>query len=227
MSDNVPKPADSESRQIAFFGKITASVTHELNNVISIIEQTAGLLDDLIAGEERGIPIATERLATVSTSVQKQTQRGLGIIERLNKFAHSTDHAVTEFDLNETTGNLVELSRRLAGLKRIELDFRRPNGPLKITGNPFALQHAIFTGLQLVLEAATPDSTVVIENQSDERGAVVRITFDGDTARVRDRIEAPRVLMRMVDGEADVDPTEGSLLLTIPGQSLDRGGSSG
>jgi signal transduction histidine kinase len=161
--------------QIAFFGKITASVTHELNNVISIIEQTAGLLDDMVAGEERGVPISLDRLAGVSASIQKQTQRGLGIIGRLNRFAHTTDHPYAVFDGNEVVSNLVELSRRLAGLKKMELEFRPAESVPRISGNPFDFQRAVFSAIQTALACGRADQTVTIENRVGPDSFEVRV----------------------------------------------------
>jgi len=167
--------AELSRSEIAFFGKITASVTHELNNVISIIEQTAGLLDDMIAGEERGVPISIDRLAGVSAAIQRQTQRGLGIIGRLNRFAHTTDRPETVFDADEVVGNLVELSRRLASLRKIELEFRPTTTASKISGNPFVFQRALFGAVQTVLACGQADHTVTIENRVEPDGLKVSV----------------------------------------------------
>ena len=51
---------------LAFFGAITASVSHELNNVMSIIDQNNGLLKDLLAV---GHPISNERLERINNSI--------------------------------------------------------------------------------------------------------------------------------------------------------------
>jgi len=51
---------------LAFFGAITASISHELNNVIAIIDQSAGLLNDLLAGAQYGRPITNEKLERIS-----------------------------------------------------------------------------------------------------------------------------------------------------------------
>ena len=74
-------------KDLAFFGAITASVSHELNNVISIVYQTAGLLNDLLAGAQRGRPISDERLEQIAIRIGEQTERGAAIIKRLNAFA--------------------------------------------------------------------------------------------------------------------------------------------
>ena len=168
---NGPMEDDSNRKvvdsSLTFFGKVTASVSHELNNVISIIDQTGGLLQDLIAGEERGIPITTERLSQAVTSILKQTGRGLEIIKRMNRFAHSADFPVTEFDANETIDNLVALTRRLADLKRARLEYKTYPAELMVTGNPFLLQQVIFGMIGLMLADAERDDIYKITVGSD------------------------------------------------------------
>lgn len=170
------RPAD----RVAFFGKITASVTHELNNVISIVEQNAGLLDDLIAGEERGIPLSIERLALVSSAIQKQTGRGLKIIARLNRFAHTTDHAETVFVVNEVVENLVGLAGRLAGLKEVELVYQPAADSPKITGNPFALQRAVFDLIIAALPWCGPGRSLTIATAGEPSDVVVSVSYEAN-----------------------------------------------
>lgn len=202
---------------IAFFGTVTASVTHELNNVISIIEQTAGLLDDLVAGEERGVPISIERLGEISTSVQKQTRRGLGIIERLNRFAHTTDRPVTEFDVDEVVSNLVELSRRLAGLKRVTLEYRAPATEVRLTGNPFALQEAVFLTLRRALET-TGGTCVVAVAPDEESGAAITIEPDGAADPDAADWGAVEEAARRAGGEIEIgsDEKRGRVIVRFP-----------
>ncbi len=137
---------------LAFSGAITASVTHELNNVYSIIDQTIGLLEDLLVSANPDRPIPNERLERITEKIQAQTQRGVGIIKRLNTFAHSVDEPESEFEVNQLVENLVELSRRFANLKKVELDVSYYSEPVTVRNNPFLLQQALFLCLKQALE---------------------------------------------------------------------------
>ena len=139
---------------LAFSGAITASVTHELNNVYSIIDQTIGLLEDLLVNADPDRPIPNDRLQRIADKIQAQTQRGVGIIKRLNTFAHSVDEPESEFEVNQLVENLVELSRRFANLKKVELDVSYYSEPVTIRNNPFLLQQALFLCLKQALENA-------------------------------------------------------------------------
>jgi len=80
-----------ERNGLVFFGTLTASVTHELNNVLSIIDQTRGLLEDLAVGAASGRAIDPARLETIATRIDRQVRKGVEIMSCLNRFAHSLD----------------------------------------------------------------------------------------------------------------------------------------
>lgn len=166
-----PEAGDIPNQEIidsslAFFGKVTASVSHELNNVIAIVDQTGGLLQDLVIGEERGIPLSVERLSQAVTSIRKQTARGLSIIQRLNRFAHSSDFPLTDFDMNEVVDNLVALTRRLADLKRIQLEFKPYPMALNIRSNPFLMQQVIFSVIGIMLASGEKNDLIEVSIDS-------------------------------------------------------------
>jgi len=161
---------------LAFFGRISASVSHELNNVISIIDQTAGLLEDLLAGAERGRPITNDRLESIVHSLQKQTQRGLTIIKRLNTFAHGTDSPRLEFDINDAMTNLGDLCQRLAGLKRVTLQLHLNDSPLTVVGSPFAVQQAVFGAIMQSFAVAERDATIALTTGSIDNGSSIEVS---------------------------------------------------
>ena len=57
---------------LAFFGKIGADVTHEMRNVLSIVGENAGLLDDQLALAESGKALDYEKLKKLSARITRQ-----------------------------------------------------------------------------------------------------------------------------------------------------------
>ena len=49
-------------QNLAFFGMISAGMSHEMRNVLSIIGEYAGLLDDFLVAAERGAPLDSDKL---------------------------------------------------------------------------------------------------------------------------------------------------------------------
>jgi len=149
--------ADTE---IQFFGTITASVSHELNNVISILNQTGGLLEDLLYGAKQGQEITPEQLDRIASKIADQTDRGIAIIRRLNSFAHTVDEPVVEFDLGEMVGNLMGLCARFAALRSMELTDRTTGESVAIVNSPIKVQQTLFLILKDMLGAGQKGDTV-------------------------------------------------------------------
>ena len=189
---------DFRMQSLAFFGNITASVTHELNNVIAIINELTGLLDDMRYTVEQGQPVESERLEKIRGRFAKQITRGEMIIKRLNKFAHSSDYEMLETDLSELLNNLTDLLQRPANLKRISLTYQTPAEPLPYTGNIFELQHAIYRGIKIFLENAEMDADINLlsEKEADNYRIIIKCT--PFPANIEDDIETRNLSVRLL-----------------------------
>ena len=71
---------------LQFFGKISASISHEIKNVLAIINENAGLLEDFTLMAEKGRPIDMERFKTVAGKIRGQVGRADGIVKNFNRF---------------------------------------------------------------------------------------------------------------------------------------------
>src|SRR5574340_556498 len=96
------------------FGKISAAVSHDLKNVLAIINESAGLLDDLALRAAKGIEIPPERLNIATARILKQVKRGDAVLKNLNRFAHTTDAPILQTNVAETMALMVDLARRQA-----------------------------------------------------------------------------------------------------------------
>ena len=70
---------------VRFFGKMTASATHELKNTLAIINENAGLLEDLSMIAQSGNSLSSERVHDISKRVSRQVKRADVILKRLNR----------------------------------------------------------------------------------------------------------------------------------------------
>lgn len=160
---------------LVFFGTITASVTHELNNILSIINEYSGLLDDMVMVAEGGKPIKVEQVQRISQNIAAQIKREQGIIKLLNRFAHRVDKPLVEFNLNELVKDITRLSQRFASQKKIELGISIPEDQIRLTNNPFAVQHIIFYCLKLALEYSNIADCINIILECNESYGIIKI----------------------------------------------------
>lgn len=162
-------------KKLEFFGKITASISHELNNVLSIINEYSGLLDDLVFASERGKPLDETKIQKIAQNISEQIKRQRDIIKLLNKFAHRVDTPITKFNLNELVNDITRLTQRFASLRKVNLVSSLPDDDITLTNNPFALQHIIFLLFDMALEVSNPNDNISIHFQNDESYVIIEI----------------------------------------------------
>jgi len=203
---------------LAFFGRITASVSHDINNVLSTIGEYSGLLQDfiLVGRQKGGIP--PERLQRMADGLATQVQKGAAIVKRLNRFAHTTDEAAKLVNVSEFLELIVALAQRFAGLKQIPLETDFTPGAISIQTNPFLLQQAVFTCIDLALSTAQPDQPVAISTAPGEPGARITIMFSpgDDLAEDDQRFVVLSTLMSELGGTSTAKTNaNGHYLLTL------------
>jgi C4-dicarboxylate-specific signal transduction histidine kinase len=159
----------------AFYGEITASVTHELNNVLGTIEQVAGLLEDLSllpSGSESDV---VERLGSLSEKIIRQTDRGMELVKRLNRFAHWGDQAFGEHDICELVENLVALAQRFARLQSVTLRTDLPGQPVLLVTSAVRVSEILFRCLRRALFSATADAELVVRLSARDDDVAIRL----------------------------------------------------
>ena len=133
---------------LQFFGKLSASVSHDLKNVLSIINEKAGLLEDFCYMARQGRPLDMERIEAVTAQVKGQVERADQIIRCFNRFAHSTDHPIAAVDLGETATTLVHLAQRLLAGMEATVVVQPIDPPVMITTRPLMAQELIWAAVQ-------------------------------------------------------------------------------
>ncbi len=151
-------PANDDLR---FFATVCASITHELKNVLAVIHEQAGLLDDLTHMAARGMPLDPERLAATSDCLLRQVGRGDAILTDLNKFAHATDAAESPIHLEELVPLAVSLSQRRAAMRKVRLDAGE-GAAAAISGDPFLAIRLLAGCLDRAMDAPDADKTVTM-----------------------------------------------------------------
>jgi len=161
---------------LRFFGATTAGQSHEITNVLNIINELAGLQTDLLAAADGGHEVNLSRLRALAERIQKQVDRGEAIVRNLNRFAHSVDVPVAVFDLREVLERVVFLAQRPASLRRTRLDAAFPAESISIEGNPFCVQQAVYLAIDLTLNAATEQRRVTVSYDVRPSGPEIAVT---------------------------------------------------
>jgi signal transduction histidine kinase len=166
-----------DNEDLAFFGKVNASISHELKNVLAIISETAGLLGDLTQKAARNGKIDLELIHTCSNDIVEEIQRGFATIKHMNRFAHSVDNAIESVDLIEVLKLMINLAGFLSYAGKVRFDPEEQIDRMLRTC-PFRLQNLIYQTLVFAFESAGPDDEIEVAIQKEPNGEV-RFTFSG------------------------------------------------
>ena len=194
------------------FGSISASISHELKNALAIINENAGLLEDLSLMAEKGRPLDPVRLKNLAANIGKQIQRADGIIRNMNRFAHSADEPVNCIDLGDTLALTVALSARLAAMKSVTLNFIPPPQPINVTTRLFYIENLVWLCLKEIFERAGAEKEITLALRSRPEGAAV--IFSPVDAPVTDA--ATIKLLDYLKAAQSTDSQKRELTLTLP-----------
>ena len=204
---------------LRFFGKMAASVSHEIKNTLSIMNESAGLLDDLTVLAEKGMPIDPARLKNHAGKIMKQIQRADGIVKLMNRFAHSVDDAVKIVDLYDSAELMTALSARFASMRGVDLATARPEKPITVRVNPFFLNHALWVCLDFAMDNAGKGQTVALGLEEKNKRATVRFAGLRGFGNVADTPfpgALQQVLIEALGADITVDKVKGEVVLSLP-----------
>lgn len=204
---------------LAFFGRIGADASHEMRNVLSVIGECAGLLDDLLTLAETGKPLDSTRLKRLSANITKQVRRGTESMKRFSRFAHATDEQTASVDLTALLENVTALLQRPAALAGCGLQVELPGEVLTVRTNPFSLQRVVFSAIQLMLDC--PESGGLVTVKLAGQGLSALVSISGGTPATADLTDRVRKLAAAVselkgsirESSSDNRP---SLILSFP-----------
>ncbi len=205
--------------QLRFFGKMTASISHEIKNVMAIINESAGLLEDYSLMAEKGMPIDPERLKVVSERVTAQIQRADIITKNLNNFAHSVDEFEKSIGIRETLELAVGLAGRFADMRSVKLRFQPSDDFPTVITSPFHLLNLVWRVLDFAMDASGAGKTVALAFDGGAKSVNIRVTGIEASPNARDALfptESIAELLHMLGAVIRQDGKKGEIILVLP-----------
>ena len=218
-------------REVAFFGKITAGITHELKNVLAIIRESSGLMEDIMSISPEAVVSYQEKFETSLGKIKDQIKRGVELTDRLNKFAHSSDKTIEKIELDKTIEQLVAISQRFAKLKNIVLnsDLSTPlDQSVIIETRPVQLQMALFAAIECCLNAMPGGGAIHIGIDKRQEKNAVYVLCKGDlpdraefadNLYALDKWSALKKIAASLKGSVACDESEHSIVLFLPNET--------
>jgi signal transduction histidine kinase len=162
---------------LAFFGKVNASISHELKNILAIISEAAGLLQDLTEMATRGQRVEFGMLKTCSQDIVEEIQRGFTTIKQMNTFSHSVDTPLKSVNLIEVLDLMINLAGFLSFASKVRFD-PAPKEASIVSTCPFRLQNLVYHTLVFAFKSVGVDGEIQVTVHR-ETNSSARIAFSG------------------------------------------------
>lgn len=200
---------------LSLFGRTNRLISHELKNILAIISETLGLIDELVELSETGMKLEPRKLRSLSESVIEEVERANSIIRNMNTFAHSIDEFMREVDISRILTLMIELSKLDSASKNTK---RRlvDSEPCIIYTSPLFLENLIYHVLNFSLHEAGPENEIRISFDSGDDG--VRIIFSGIASNIIAEFPTKKedLLAEVLSAKVLLDTTVGELSIVLP-----------
>ena len=159
--------------EITMIGRIIASATHELNNVLGIVKDAGGLMGDVLRmGAD--LNAHKDKLQRAADKVPTQISRGTQITGNLNRFAHLMDQVRSEQDAGTLVQTACGLMSRLARQRKVTLTAEPPRKALAVETDATRLFLLLCFMLDACAEAAQPEQEVRLCAEKEKKELVFR-----------------------------------------------------
>lgn len=156
----------------AYFGRMGASISHEIKNCLAIMNENAGLMSDYLMMAQEGRPLDIERFSGVVQRIEKQIARADGIVKSLNTFSHSMDKPDQQIDLDQAVALSIGLGSRIITNKGIQVNHTQATGKLYVNGSCFFLLWLIWSILENAIQNLASGAVLNISSREDENSRV-------------------------------------------------------
>jgi hypothetical protein len=203
------------SEELGFQGRITASVSHEINNVLATISETAGLLRDLTELAGRGRPANAAELRSCVEAIIDEVKRGFRVVKNLNTFAHSADEPVAEVDLGELAALAAVLASYVSFSSSVDLQCMSGAGP-RLTTRPLLLEDLVYRGLIHAFRQVGPDGSVSVSTGTTPDGGRIVIAGLGRSGADGFLGDEVKRIARALDGRVETNARRDELHFMLP-----------
>ena len=204
---------------LRFFGEMSASVSHEIRNKLAVINEKAGLVQDIALVMKSGRPVDPERLELQAGKIIDQIRQANRIVGALSRLGHSVEATRTRIDMTKLVGLVAELYGRKASQAEITIDTTGLADGVSVISNPFLLEGLIGACIDAALPRVDGSHILAIASEPGANGAIVRFrnlegVSDSD-AELGEEDSGARAMLAVLGGRMTADRERGEIIFEV------------
>ena len=144
-----------------FMGTVTALTMHEMQNILAIIRESAGLMGDILKVNAKVDFKHRPNMERTLDHIATHVDRGKGLLEATSRLAHSPDDDLLDgCDLAVYARTVALLSERLVRLRGAAVDFTPASSALPVAVGALRVLMAGYRAVQWAVGAGVKDGVV-------------------------------------------------------------------
>lgn len=204
---------------LRFFGEMSASVSHEIRNKLAVINEKAGLVQDIALAVKSGRAFDPDRLDVQAGKIVDQVRQANRIVGVLNRLAHSVDAPRIRIDLEDLIGLVTELYERKAAQTEITLSAVVSADPVSVITSPFLLAALIGACIDAAIPKVDDSAVLAIAAEAVADGATIRFQnlagIEDSDLEFGGQDTGARAMLAVLGGRLAADGRRGELVLEI------------
>ena len=204
---------------LRFFGEMSAANAHEIKNALAVINENAGLLEDLVGMADKGAQLELSRLKRLAAKIKQQVARADHIAKSSNRFSHSVDKCNGSADLEQSLILITDMATRFATLRDVHLQLEAIDASITLQVRPFILLHLLWLCLHAAIKAAEKGQVLIVTASKSNGAIEIRYgPLQGlKESFVLDLRTSPemRILLRTLGGALSMEENAAALMLSF------------
>lgn len=176
-----------EAEKLASLGRIAAGVAHEINNPLAIVNEKAGLIQDIL--EMSGDLQNKEKFSNLTDGIIGSVNRCRTITHRLLGFARKMDVTIETMDLNESIREAKEFLGKEILFKSIRFEMNLMEGLPKINSDKGQLEQVFLNIMKNAIDAVEEGGLVTVSTGTKDEDTVCVSIRDNGTGIPDDKLK--------------------------------------
>ena len=176
-----------EAEKLASLGRIAAGVAHEINNPLAIVNEKAGLIQDIL--EMSGDSQNKEKFLNLTDGIIGSVNRCRAITHRLLGFARKMDVTLETMDLNESIREVKEFLGKEILFKSIRFEMNLMDGLPKINSDKGQIEQVFLNIMKNAIDAVEEGGLVTVSTVTKGEDTVCVSIRDNGTGIPDDKLK--------------------------------------